>query len=107
MSKPNRRRFKLAELRQKQADKSGDVIEIETPGGDVFELPALGFWPDEAKEAMADNRDVECVKRLLGPKEYLKFRQAGGRADDVALVLRAVAAEQGLDLGESQASSSS
>lgn len=106
MSK-GRARFKLAELRQNAAETSGDAIEIETDDGTVFELPAPGFWDDGAKEAFAANNDVAGVKALMGPREYVRFRQAGGRADDVALALRAYAKEQGLSLGESSASPTS
>jgi hypothetical protein len=107
MSKPNRSRFKLSELRAQQAEKSGDVFEIETDDGTIWEVPAPGFWPDEAKVAFSENRDVEGVKALMGPRDYLRFREAGGRADDVALALKAYAKDQGLTVGESSASSSS
>lgn len=107
MSK-GRARFKLAELRQREADKSGgDTIEIETEDGTVFAFPAPGFWDDDAKLAFTSNDDVTGVKVLLGPKEYVRFRAAGGRADDVALALKAYAEEQGLGLGESSASPNS
>lgn len=106
MSK-GRARFKLAELRQRQAEQAGDVVEIETDDGTVFEVPAPGFWPDQAKEHFSNNNDVAGVKALLGPVKYLDFRQRGGRADDVALALREFAREQGLSVGESSASQTS
>lgn len=106
MSKPNRARFKLAELRQREADRRGDAIELETDDGTVFTFPAPGFWDDDAKEAFTSNNDVAGVRALLGPRDYLKFREAGGRADDVALALREFAKEQGIDLGESSGSPS-
>jgi hypothetical protein len=104
MSKPNRKRFKLSEIRQQAAETTGDVFEIETDDGQLFEVPAPGFWEDDIKALFAANRDVDGVKALLGPREYLKFRAAGGRADDVALALRAFAKEQGVEVGESSAS---
>jgi hypothetical protein len=104
MSKPNRARFRLAELRQQQAEKTGDTITIEIDDETSFAFPAPGFWPDEAKEAFAANNDVAGVKALLGQREYLRFREAGGRADDVALALKAYTAEQGSTVGESSAS---
>lgn len=106
MSK-GRTRFKLQELRQTAAEKTGDSIEIEVEDGTVFAFPAPGFWDDDVKEAFAGNNDVQGVRRLLGPREYLNFRQAGGRADDVALALKQFAEEQGLTMGESSASSTS
>lgn len=108
MSKPGRSRFKLSEIRQRHAEKvGGSTIEIETDDGSVFELPAPGFWDDDAKELFSKNRDVQGVKALLGVRDYLRFVQAGGRADDVALVLREFADEQGLTVGESSASTDS
>lgn len=107
MSK-GRARFKLQELRQQHAEKVGDIIEIETDSGEVFEFPAPGFWPDEAKDSFRENNDVDGVRKLLGPARYLDFKAAGGRADDVALALKAFAAEQGLSTpGESSASQTS
>jgi hypothetical protein len=107
MSKPNRKRFKLQELRQRHAEQVGDSIEIECEGGEVFAFPAPGFWPDDAKEHFGNNRDVEGVKALLGGRDYLRFRQAGGRADDVALALKQFAADEGITVGESSASQTS
>lgn len=107
MSKPNRARYKLAELRKKQADEVGDVFEIEAEDGTVFEIPAPGFWDDGVKEQFTANNDVAGIRMLLGPRRYLEFRQHGGRADDVALALRAFAKDQGLTVGESTASPTS
>jgi hypothetical protein len=104
MSKPNRARFRLAELRTKRAAEHGDSIEIETDDGQMFTVPAPGFWGDDVKEHLAANRDVAAVKALLGPADYLRFREAGGRADDVMLALAAYSEAQGLTVGESSAS---
>lgn len=107
MSKPNRRRFKLAELRQRETDKTGDAFEIETDSGEVFEIPAPGFWDDNVKESIAAGNDVAAAKALFGPRRYLQFRDSGGRAADVLLALKAFAADQGTDLGNSSDSSES
>lgn len=107
MSSPNRRRFKLAELRQKESERTGDAFEIETDSGETFEIAAPGFWPDAVKEHIAAGNDVKAAQVLLGQQRYLQFREAGGRASDVLLALRAFADDQGVELGESSASSSS
>lgn len=108
MSKPNKKRFKLETIRQVQADKRGSVIEIETDDGQVFALPAPGFWPDEASALMRDRDEVGLARVLVGgPEEYDRFKAAGGRASDVALAIAAFADDQGVTSGESGASSSS
>lgn len=107
MSKPNRQRFKLETIRQQERDRTGDAFEIEANNGEVFEVPAPGFWPDEVKAAIASGDDLTAAKKLLGERRYLEFRQAGGQASDVLLALKAFAANQGTELGESSASSDS
>lgn len=107
MSKPNRRRFKLEQIRQTERERTGDAFEIETDSGEMFEIPAPGFWPDEAKEHFAAGNDVAGAKALMGPRRYLQFREAGGQASDILLALRAFSADQGVELGESSASSDS
>ena len=108
MSSPNRKRFKLQTIRNRQANEKGDAFEIEADNGEVFTVPAPGFWPDEVKDLFAEGKEVAAVKALMGAREYLRFRAAGGRADDVALAMKAFAKdEQGVEVGESSASSSS
>jgi hypothetical protein len=111
MSKPNKRRFKLETVRQVQADKRGSEIEIEVGEGEgarTFVMPAPGFWPDEAVALMGKGEEVKLAQALLGGTEqYASFVEAGGRAQDVALVISAYADEQGASTGESTASSSS
>lgn len=109
MSKPNKRRFKLETVRQVQADKRGSEIEIEVGDeGVVFVMPAPGFWPDEAVALMGKGEEVKLAQALLGGSEqYGRFVEAGGRAQDVALVIAAYADEQGASQGESGASSAS
>jgi len=109
MSKPNRKRFRLAEIRQTHAEKNGgDEILIEAPDGGEFTIPAPGFWPDEATALLGQNRDVALATILLGgPERYTQYKNAGGRAQDVALILAAHAEDQGVTEGESGASSDS
>lgn len=99
--------FTLEELRQRAADrKGGDQLTI-TAGGKPFSIPVPGFWPDSAKEAARRARetgDVAFVRELMGAKEYGAFVRAGGRSDDVQLLLDEYRLAQGADLGESSPS---
>jgi hypothetical protein len=99
MSKPNKARFNLATLRQAHADKNGgDVIDFEHDGK-TYEIAAPGFWPDEVKTALKGGDDIGAARALMGDA-YDDFREAGGRADDVMLVVAAYADAQGISLGE-------
>lgn len=108
MSKPNKKTYRLSQIRESTANKRGSAIEIETEDGQTFELPTPGFWPDEATELMGKGREVELAGILLGgPEEYARFKAAGGRAGDVAMAMEAYGADQGATTGESSASSDS
>lgn len=108
MSKPNRKRFRLSQIREAQANKTGRIIEVETDDGQVYEIDAPGFWADEATELMGKGREVDLATVLLGGKEkYAAFKASGGRAQDVALAISAFQDDQGVTEGESGASSGS
>lgn len=108
MSKPNKKTYRLSQIRESTANKRGSAIDIETDDGQTFNLPTPGFWPDEATELMGKGREVELATILLGgPEEYARFKAAGGRAGDVAMALEAYGADQGATTGESSASSDS
>jgi hypothetical protein len=101
MSKPNKARYRLATLRQNAADKmGGDRIEFEAPDGTEFSIPAPGFWPDSAKEAVRAGDDIGMAKALFGADAYGKFLACGGRTDDLTLIFTAYGESQGSDLGE-------
>jgi hypothetical protein len=99
--------YSLEELRQRAADrKGGDQLTI-TAGGKPFSIPMPGFWPDAAKDAARKSRetgDAAFVRKLMGAKEYDAFVAAGGRSDDVQLLLEEYRHSQGADLGESSTS---
>lgn len=99
-----RARYRLEELRAKRAAKHGDTVEFEI-GGEEFAVAAPGFWPDDAKRAMRRDDDLAFAEALLGD-EYGRFAAAGGRSDDLALLLEEYAHEQGLTPGESARSRS-
>ncbi|MEV0608130.1 hypothetical protein AB0I61_17365 [Polymorphospora rubra] len=108
MSKPSKRRFRLSVVREGAAKRRGSTIEIETDDGQVFSMPAPGFWDDPIAELMGKGKEVELATALLGgPDEYARFRASGGRAQDIALTIAAFSEDQGVNEGESSASSSS
>lgn len=95
LSKP--KMYDIAAVRAAEAEKrGGDSINFAI-GGEEFSIPAPGFMPDEIK-ALADD-DGKFVPALLGDN-YEKFRELGGRGDDIALLFQAYARGQGASLGE-------
>lgn len=103
--------FSLADLRQRAAQrKGGDKLTI-TIDGTPFTIPVPGFWSDEVKDLARGSKehgDLPFVTALLGgQKQYEKFKAAGGRSDDVGLLLDEYRAAQGADLGESSPSPTS
>ncbi|MGP4114657.1 hypothetical protein ACTWP5_27575 [Streptomyces sp. 4N509B] len=103
--------FSLDELRARAAERrGGDTLTI-TADGKPFTIPAPGFWPDEIKEKARQARtrgDLPFVRALMGAKRYEEFVAAGGRSDDIGLLIDEYKRAQGVDdLGESGPSSSS
>lgn len=99
--------FSLDELRTRAAQRrGGDTLTI-TIDGKPFTIPVPGFWPDDIKELARKSKvdgDLPFVRALMGAKRYAEFVKAGGRADDIALLLQEYKREQGADLGESSPS---
>jgi hypothetical protein len=96
--------YNLDELRARAAQRRGDKLTI-VAGGKPYSIPAPGFWSDEQKEAGRQSRetgDVAFYRTLMGPEQYDKFAAAGGRADDLNLLVEEHRADQGVEsLGES------
>ncbi|NJQ14227.1 hypothetical protein [Streptomyces bohaiensis] len=99
--------YSLDELRQRAADrKGGDKLTI-TAGGKPFSIPMPGFWPDEVKRKALSSRsegDEPFIRALMGSDAFDRFVAAGGRTDDINLLLQEYKEAQGADLGESSAS---
>ncbi|ONK09434.1 hypothetical protein [Streptomyces sp. MP131-18] len=107
----SRTTFDLEELRRRAAQrKGGDKLTV-TVDGKPYSIPAPGFWPDELKEAAKNSRhtgDIPFVRKLMGTKQYEAFTAAGGRADDLLLLIEEYKQAQGVDdLGESSPSPTS
>lgn len=92
-------RYNLAALRQHKADEGVDVIELEVEDK-VFRIPAPGFFPDEAHIALKNKDSIELAKSLLGT-DYDAYKEAGGKVDDIGLVLEAWGVDQGVDFPKS------
>lgn len=95
-------RVNLAEFMARNYDDSATVVELAD--GSTITLPPADMWPDEAYEAAREGDIKSCVILALGQSEYDRLCAAGGNWR----ILNAIVTEQqGLDVGESQASSKS
>lgn len=94
------KKYNLAQLRQNKRDAGVDVIDVELSEGVVFRIPAPGFFPDEAYEALKASDNLALARALLGT-DYDAYREAGGKADDLGLILEAWSKDQGVELPKS------
>lgn len=88
MSKPNRRRVVMQQVRQKYAEAvGGEEVEIELADGHTVTVPHPLFAPDDWKDRFdaADN-DHDRAVAALGD-QYEDFRKHGGDDNDLNLVL--------------------
>jgi len=88
MTKPNKRRFKLDEMRQQAAEalKTDPGYEIELEDGVVVFIPHPLFADDRVSEEVEKATNaVEIAAAVLGEEEHAKFLAAGGRSSDVSL----------------------
>jgi hypothetical protein len=94
MSKPNKNRYRLSEVRSQVADAvGGDTIVAETDDGQEFTLEHPMFRSPATEEALADldEDDSEGIARVvLGDTQWNKFAKAGGTASDINRLLMAV-----------------
>ncbi|MFJ3826240.1 hypothetical protein [Streptomyces nodosus] len=93
MSKPNKKRYVLATVRQQYADAvGGEEIEFEGPGGAVFTMPHPLFAPADWKKAVDAAEDDDSLARaMLGDEQYQAFVDAGGDPAHVSFIRMAAA----------------
>lgn len=100
MSKPNKKRYKLAEVKAQYAEAvGGEEVEFEGPGGEIYTMPHPLFAPSEWTKAVDDAEDDEELARaILGQEQFDKFTAAGGQAGDVGFIRMAVMEDMKGDL---------
>lgn len=89
MSKPNRKRYRLSEVKQQMTDAvGGDQVEFETDAGDVLTFPHPLFTDEEWDEKVdsAENAHDKAVA-ILGEEQYEKYHAAGHKDGDIALLM--------------------
>ncbi|MEU0216850.1 hypothetical protein ABZ281_17775 [Streptomyces sp. NPDC006265] len=88
MSKPNKKRYVLATVRQQYAEAvGGEEVEFEGPGGKTFTVPHPMFAPSEWTKGVDDaESDEEIALAMLGDQQYQEFCEAGGNPADVNFI---------------------
>ncbi|MFE3471197.1 hypothetical protein ACFXOI_05835 [Streptomyces bacillaris] len=92
MSKPNRARYRLSEVRQQFTDAVGGAdVEFETDAGDILAFPHPLFT-DAEWDARVDGAATAHDKAvaILGEEQYEKYQAAGHSDNDIALLMMAV-----------------
>jgi hypothetical protein len=92
MSKPNKKRYKLSEVKtQMEEAVGGAVVEFETDKGDVLTFPHPLFTNDEWDEKV-DSAETSHDKAvaILGEEQYEKYRAAGHGDSEIGLLMMAV-----------------
>jgi hypothetical protein len=87
MTSPNRRRMRLAEMRQQASEALGvePGLDIELENGEIVSVPSPLLAPDGAEELVGENKTVEAAKLILGAKDYARLIKHGGTSKDVIL----------------------
>lgn len=94
-------RVKLSEYKERKRAEGG--VEVEADDGTVFVVDPPELWSDEVLELSQAGDNFAAARGLLGD-QYEAFTAAGGSAATLLGILKEA---KGLDVGESQASSSS
>lgn len=90
MSKPQR--YVLSEVKKQYVEAvGGDQVEVELPNGETVSFPHPLFADAEWKKAVDEAEDDHAkAQAMLGEEQYERFVAAGGRAEDLGLVLMQV-----------------
>lgn len=89
MSKPNRKRYKLSEVKTQMTEAvGGDQVEFETDAGDILTFPHPLFTDDEWDERVdgADNSREKAIA-ILGEEQYEKYAAAGHADFEIGLLM--------------------
>lgn len=97
-----RRRVVLSDYRQRKIDEG--AVDVELADGTTLTVPPPHVWPDDVvKKARAGDLEGSGIA-LLGEEDYARWCASGGNG---SLLASLMGDEFNLDVGESEASSSS
>ena len=101
MSKPGKARYRLEAVRSSYAEAvGGELVEIETADGKIYNVPHPLFADDETNKALdAAEGDAGKARVLLGD-QWDAFVKSGGDANGAMLVFLAVRADMQDTMGK-------
>jgi len=65
--------------------------------GDTYIVPIVDEWSIETLEAFEAGKGVALLKRVLGPKQWNRFRKEYGKKKDVDALAEAIAEAGGFE----------
>jgi hypothetical protein len=100
VSKPNKRRLKLAELRTQATEALGmdPGLELELDDGSTIIVPSPLLLADDVQEVVDKAEGaVATAKAILGEEEHARFIKGGGHSNDVMLAWKLMSEDMQLD----------
>lgn len=100
MSKPNKRRLKLEELRTQATESLGmdPGLELELDDGSTIVVSNPVLLADDVQEKVdAAEGAVATARAVLGDEEHARFILAGGHSNDVMLAWKIMSDELNKD----------
>ncbi len=86
--------YDLDALIAQHRDATGGDDVVFTFGGETFTMPHPLLAEDEWKDELSEiTSDVEMGRFVLGDEQYEKFRELGGRASFIALLMKKAQAD--------------
>jgi hypothetical protein len=96
------KRVNLAEYIERKNAAEGILVDL--PDGKEITMPPAELWPETAWAALAESKSDDALELILGVEQHAAFTSAGGNWRILNGIMRE---QQGLDAGESEASSTS
>lgn len=95
MTKPNKRRLKLSEMRDQAMEALGmePGLELELPNGEVLLVPNPMLVSDEVQARLSDEDVVSTAKAVLGEEDHARLLAGGGSSNDVMLAWKLMSEE--------------
>lgn len=97
MTKPNKRRLKLAEMRDQAMESLGmePGFELELDNGDVVVVPNPTLVPDDVQEKMSDPKQnpIDTARAVLGEENHKRLLAGGGHSNDIMLAWKLMSDE--------------
>lgn len=92
MSKPNKKRYKLSEVKAQFTEAlGGDQVEFELDNGEILTFPHPLFANDEWSTAVDEaESNREKAVAILGSEQYDKYVAAGHADAEIGLLFLAV-----------------